>query len=559
MINTNTKIKFISFILVIVFIIIYLMLSNVISKEFIMELEARFYIILIFVTLLMGYVLKEDMKKVLKKYINKSTLIVIIFLFILAVTLRVSFPPKTHRLFFDEDIYMDMAKQILVMRKSCLCDYGNAFQCYECELMKWPVGHPFMLALFFFIFGISNMVATYGMIFLNSLSCVLLFLASLLIFKNKNVALFSSFVLAISPIQILWSPTTSADMSYVFFITLLLFFLSLSMHSKRLNMLSPFILGLSIQVKPEAIILIFLYFLFQFSIKDFLVNKRYIVFITIVMLLSAPYFLHIFKELATNPWGAENIQKISITHIPKNFVENALYFFEAYITTPMYNIKQLYHPILFTLLAILGTICGFKKHKKHIFIILISFFSILFLYSSFYAGSVLWGVDVRYMLPLYPFFSILVGLGCNYLTKQFNINSLMLVFLLFIYFSFYIPLISIPAENIEEAYSARFYRKFAVSFAKRYPENCYFISHVTSLYSVLGKGHMQIWYVYKNEFDQMIKDKDCIIFDKGFWCGIKGDESKTCTILTEKYKSEEIESIIDTKRNVKYTFYNIKN
>jgi hypothetical protein len=134
---------------------------------------------------------------------------------------------------------------------------------------------------------------------------------------------------------------------------------------------------------------------------------------------------------------------------------------------------------------------------------------------------------------------------------------LLLLFLLLIYFSFYVEKMHVPAEKIEEAYGARLYRDFAINFASKQPDDCLFISHVSSIYSWLGKGHMQVWYVYKPEFDDLIKKENCVIFDEGYWCSIQAPESQSCLQFAKKYRLELLSRVNDTVENKVYSFYRI--
>jgi hypothetical protein len=111
-------------------------------------------------------------------------------------------------------------------------------------------------------------------------------------------------------------------------------------------------------------------------------------------------------------------------------------------------------------------------------------------------------------------------------------------------------------DKIEESYGARLYRKAAISFASNYPADCYFISHVSSIYSWLDKGHLQVWYVYQPEFEEIVKNK-CVIFDEGYWCAIKVNESRSCLEFGNKYKLGLLQRVVDEKENKVYSFYRV--
>jgi hypothetical protein len=559
-----------------IFIFIYLISINYFSfleaqkiRSLILKTEALacFFTLLTFLSFL--FVFHEPLLQILKN-IEKDCWLYMLILFIFAFMLRELIPPKTARLFFDEDIYLDMAKQIATHASSCLCDYGNKFECFRCELMKWPVGHPFLLSIPIFLFGLNYSVISHFMIFLSSLSVVFVFLSSYLLFNDKKVAIFSSLVLALLPVHILWSVTSSADVTFSFFISFLLFFSIIAFQSNdiKIHAISLLALALATQTKAESIILIPLYFLTQFiNKKNYLKmfeKRSYVFAIILSFLLMFIYFLHVFYANRTSTWESPG-EKFGFEYLKSNFKDNLSYWFESYATDDKwaYEGKQLYHPILLTLIACIGFAALLKSDFKK-FLTLFSWFATLFLlYASFYAGSVRFGVDVRYVLTQYIPFSLICGYGFfsifNLGRKKFDEKMffLLLLTLLLIYFSFYVEKMHIPAEKIEEAYGARLYRDFAINFASKQPDDCLFISHVSSIYSWLGKEHMQIWYVYQSEFDSIIKSKSCVIFDEGYWCAIKTGESQSCIELSKKYKLELLSQLNDTKEGKTYSFYKV--
>jgi 4-amino-4-deoxy-L-arabinose transferase-like glycosyltransferase len=472
-------------------------------------------------------------------------------------------------LFFDEDIYLDMAKQIVTHFSSCLCDYGDEFNCFRCELMKWPVAHPFLISIAFFLFGISEIVARHFAIFLSSLSTLLVYLSSYLLFRKNEIALFSSLILALLPIHILWSPTMTADLTFSFFVSFLLFFIILSSKSKdlRIQSLSLLALVLATQAKSEGMVLIPLYFLSQFLLnKKYLAtfnNKAYSFFVFLSFILLSIYFLHTFYAWRVDTWGASG-EKMSFEYLKQNIYPNIGFWFEMSKEKDKwaYEGKQLYHPIFFTLLAFVGIVFLFKENRNVLALLLIWFSSLFLLYSSFYAGSVYYGVDVRYVLPQTIPFSILSGCGAFFLSKillkvfEKKLALFIIPLIILISFLFYIPKMHITDDKIEESYGARLYRKAAIYFASNFSDDCYFISHVSSIYSWLGKGHLQIWYVYQPEFEEIVNNK-CVIFDEGYWCAIKVNESRSCLEFGNKYKLELLQRVVDEKENKVYSFYKV--
>lgn len=570
------KFKLGSLIFLVIFVLIYIKAINYISnlesekvQSIILETECLFYLITFIAFLALLIIFHKPLLKNLK-HIKKNAWMIILIIFILAFAVREIVPPKTTRLFFDEDIYLDMAKQIVTSAKSCLCDYGNKTECFNCELMKWPVGHPFLISIPFLIFGYSDLVASHFMILLSSLSVVFVFLSAYLLFEDKRIAIFSSLVLALLPVHILWSVTSSADVTFSFFTSLVLFFSILSSKSNdlRIHAIALLALSLAVQAKTESIVLIPLYFITQIIMKrDYLklVGKwSYTLMVVASILLMSIYFIHTLYFGRTDTWGSSG-EKFGIEYMRSNLVSNLSYWFEAYAVTEKgaYDGKQLYQPIMFTIVALIGLVALIKNNPRK-FLLLSSWFGALFLlYLSFYAGSIYYGVDVRYVLPQYIPFSLICGFGffsiLNLSGNKSDKNKffIALISLMLIYFSIYALKMHVSPEQIQESHGARLYRDTVVNFASKQPDDCYFISHVSSIYSWLGKGHMQIWYVDKPEFDQILKEKSCVIFDEGYWCAIKAPESQTCVEFNKKYKLELLNRVNDTIEDKVYSFYKI--
>jgi len=540
-------------------------LEKTFVESLILRLETLFYFISFLVFIVLFGISYKRILKMLKGVSWKYAFL----LFFLALAIRETIPPKTTRLFFDEDIYLDMAKQIVTHFSSCLCDYGDRFNCFRCEIMKWPVAHPFLISIAFFLFGISEIVARHLAIFLASLSVFMVYLSSYLLFKKNEIALFSSLILALLPIHILWSPTMTADLTFSFFVSFLLFFIVLSSKSEdlKIQLLSLLALVLATQAKSEGIVLIPLYFLSQFFLNQKYLatvhNKSYYLFVFLSFILLSIYFLHTFYAWRVDTWGASG-EKMSFNYLKQNISPNIGFWFEMSKEKDKwaYEGKQLYHPIVFTLLSFVGIVFLFKENKGTLALLLLWFSSLFLLYSSFYAGSVYYGVDVRYVLSQTIPFSILSGYGAFFLNKfllkvfEKKLALLLIIFLILISSSFYIPKMYVTDDKIEESYGARLYRKAAISFSSNYSDDCYFISHVSSIYSWLGKGHLQIWYVYQPEFKDIVKNK-CVIFDEGYWCAIKVNESRSCLEFLNNYKLELLQRVVDEKENKVYSFYRV--
>ena len=85
---------------------------------------------------------------------------------LLAVT---TLPPRIHRIYYDEDIYANVAQNIAVLRKTGMCNYGTfeygEYFAHWLQYNKEPSGWPFLVSLAFQLGGTDEALA----FFLNNL------------------------------------------------------------------------------------------------------------------------------------------------------------------------------------------------------------------------------------------------------------------------------------------------------------------------------------------------------------------------------------------------------
>ena len=199
----------------------------------------------------------KDIRNQLKD-IKKYTWILLLAIFILALFIKIFAVPHTHRVYFDEDIYLDMGKEILVRGQGSLCNYGDSVGCHEYAFMKWPSGYPFLLAGSYLFFGIGEPVAFALVTLLGSLSTILIFLIAYLFSKKDNIALFSALLFSLIPVHIIWSASVASEPVYIFFTLFAVFCFALSFKSAnwRIWALAIVVLAYAVQIRTEGVILL---------------------------------------------------------------------------------------------------------------------------------------------------------------------------------------------------------------------------------------------------------------------------------------------------------------
>ncbi|HDM05773.1 MAG TPA: phospholipid carrier-dependent glycosyltransferase [Candidatus Aenigmarchaeota archaeon] len=489
--------------------------------------------------------------KLVFKNLKRWSIVSLTLTVTLALILRIFVAPRTHRLFFDEDIYLEIGKEILERGKGSLCNYGDSKGCYAYDLMKWPNAYPFLLALSYFFFGISEDVGFNLVLFLSILAVVFIFLASYLLFDDEKIALLSALFLTLTPIHMMWSNTAASEPVLLSFLTfsVLCFLVSFKVDDWKAHALAILSLAFAIQVKTDAIVSLALFplmcFLLDEKLKEKILSLRYSFLWLVFLLLITPYLTHVYYAHRTETWGA-NGKKFGLEYARRNIPENLIFWITGYPTIE--------HPFLFTFFAFFS-ILEIKKKRKEIVFLSSWFLIFFFLYAFFYAGSVRYGVDVRYTLSYYPAFILIAGYGTRKFIKG-KISFLLLIIITILSSTLYLNSVGTPAERIEEAKQARHYHDFAINFSKNLEDDCYILSHVPSMYLVNGKNSLQTWFGQNNKvMDELFNKTDCIIFDDGFWCQLEPYKSTVCKHMFNAYKLTKLKSTkID---NNEYTFFKV--
>jgi len=504
----------------------------------------------------------KDIKKVLKN-VKKISWIILIIIFAIGFILRMFVAPHTHRVFFDEDIYLDIGKQILTEGKGCLCNYGDSKECYDCILMKWPNGYPFTAAVAFMFFGISESVAFNLEVLLGSISVLLVFGIGYLLSGKEEIGLFSALLFALIPVHIMWSGTTASEPVFMFYtiLSIFAFLVSFREFNFKTSLFAMSALSFALQVRAEGPVLLIIIggmiLLLDKKLKVKINDVKFLIPLIVLFFLIMPTLLHVRHSSETDPWGSSG-KVFGWEYAKQNIPINAWFWFTGY--------PAIENPVFFTIFAIIGLIFLLKINVKLALFLGLWFLSIFFLYAFFYAGSVRYGTDVRYSMSGYIPFVIFGGFGFylvqQLISKKFKhpwIIFLIFSTIIFISFLFYLPSVSTPADKIMEANQARTYHDFVVKEASKLDDNCYILTHTPSIFLIMNKGSLQTWYGSNtNTMKELFNRTDCVIFDDNFWCNLEPYKSSVCKHIFDAYNLTMISSV-QTNDGHTYALYRISN
>ena len=520
-------------------------------------------------------------------------LLVLVFL-----SAEVAIVQPTQQLYFDDDIYQGMAVDLLHQGQAWFCDYGTPTNCIIGEILHEPIGMPFNLAIGFAVFGVSIGTAYNTALVISCFGVLLTFLVAFLLSKRFSVAFFSGLLMGLSPLLLVWARTSTSDIASFTYSILAVFFLLVFI--KRKNVLTfgmlAFSVSLSSYMKVNALgmlpVLVLMYlFLDGKSLKEtlsrnaklikrtFLQNTGFLVVLLLFVISISPEMFYSYNQLlyGTYDYVGVTIQnscnmqqsmmvtgKFNFANFNYNICANVLFWFNQYTGQ---NIMQ---PILFTALAILGAgLMLIDKRRRELASVGVWFLVFFFIYAFFYAGSVLYGVDWRFVLSMIAQVSILGGFGAGMLVDyaasiKANLKSHLpeilagaaLVVLITASFAQFIPQLAIKPIDTIQAGDARFYEGFVYNESSAIPTNCIVFTYDPGLFNINNRSAAQMSFVYQSStFMNITNSYSCLVADWGYWCYTPDN---LCTGLTYNFTLTPIVNSTFSQDNKTYGFYYIK-
>lgn len=545
---------------------------NLISQQFIRTLNLNlrdkipFLILVNFILLLILIYFNRKELKLFFKNIKTKTWTILLLILLLSLGLRMFTAPHIIRNFGDEAWYMWTAKKLLETNFLSQVNYAKA------------IGWPFILALSFRVFGISNWTALYTSFVLGALTVLNIFFLSILLFKKESIALWSSFLFCLMPLHIVWSGSSETNVPSLFFVTLSLFLSFLYFKRKTLSLLFLSLISLAFasQFRQENYLYFLLFFagliiFYKISLKKitpFKLNhdkiQRILVWIFLILLLvllTGPNLIQVLNfQLSTN-WaqresGGELLgQNWSFSNLVYNFPRWGMHIF-----------TNKYHPFIFSALFIAGIIHLFKRKRGELLFLLIWFFSLFLVYFS--SWPTLLALESRFLISFYPITSIFAGVSLYLVYKKisenFNPKKLAIIFVLILLLVFS-PAIKKQIGDNPFKIQGKLETKIPGMAEKEIPPNCIIISNIPEMISAtsnlqaikldsfLDSKFEKTLYNLDTPLDIKLETKedgiisivdpyntDCILFLEDYSCEMMvppfPKPIKNCELVKQKYR-----------------------
>ncbi|MDE1871068.1 MAG: glycosyltransferase family 39 protein [Candidatus Micrarchaeota archaeon] len=569
-------------------------------QQGLLEYIFTFGIIISFAALVLGIVMdRKNIRRVLSgSGFMARDVAIVIGIVLVFVFIEMFFVKATQLLFFDDAIYQAMALMLMRTGQAWMCNFGTASACFTGQIFHEPIGLSFNLAMAFAIFGVSRASAYGTQLALGVISVAMGFFASLLLLKNKKAAFFTELLLALSPVIIVWSKPTNSDLAVLAYSLISVFFFMVFLKKKTLwsfsNMLFSFSLLFYMKVDEVIFIPIFVAFYLLLddrgiaknisetlrSVKDNFFNTRLLLIILFFLIAVIPSILYSYNESQVDTYGwqgtviqntcTKNLSPVNVTgpinlrNFNTNVCANVEFWFNQY------NSDYVMQPILFTVLAILGAalMLLIGKSRRILAAIGIWFLVFFFLYTAFYAGSVIYGVDWRFMLSLIAQSCMLGGFALaeildlveyharklarfSIAIKAIAVIAVLAILAAPIYHL--LPLISVNPATIQQAGDARFYENFVYNSSYLIPRNCLIYTYDPTLFQLQNLTATQMDNLYNTtQTTQYMNEGKCLVLDYGYWCHTPNNE---CSYAPQSYNLVPLKLINYTPNKYDFGFY----
>jgi len=310
------------------------------------------------------------------------------------------------------------------------------------------------------------------------------------------------------------------------------------------------------------------------------VNSPFLLSIILLTLLLFFPEIHYFAIEAANPSYGQpaGVSILSFANFKENIYANTMYVLGL--------IQNFYPEVDFATLgplALIGVgLLLFVREYKNRFSIasILGLWPLLYFlfYTSFYAGGVTYGVDVRFMLQILPGLSILAGFALFEIAqlpgmfirrlknKYTTYTIIVALFVLLAVFPFVkiSSLITLTPNNMPQ--QTVIYPAMAAFYAnyEKVPTNCLVFSSTPDIWYEMGRSAAQITYFdtsLNESMKSVLSNYSCFVFDYGYWCQVPPEHNGVCNVAINEYKTKILATtyIPNSMYNSNVTYYELLN
>jgi 4-amino-4-deoxy-L-arabinose transferase-like glycosyltransferase len=473
---------------------------------------------------------------------------------LLALALTVFLPPRTNRIYYDEQIYQSIGQNLADLKLAQMCNDGTVeygrLQCWSGEYNKQPYAYPHLLSLAYRAFGVGPDTAFAVNAFVMAATVVAAYLLVLTLFNDRMAALFAGLLLTLIPQQLVWSATAAVEPSASLACLAAIAGAAQFTRSRSTAALAfaTVSAAYAIQFRPESVLVLPVIGLLLWRYTRDELGRARVWWMGLLFIgLVAAHIGHMFV-VRNEGWGTTG-PRLSLAYVATNLRVNG----------PFYVGDERF-PVVFTLLALAGL---FARPCRTARLALLAHFGVFFAIGLlFYAGSYNYGADVRYSLMTYPPIAVLGGLGTaravRWVRGAYPRVPAVWGALAAIAFQFlwYAPIVR---ATTEEAWAARADVRFARSFVAELPPNSYVLTHNPGMFHVWGINAGQMSVVVTNpSYLIYLTDRYAggVYMHWNFWCNVQDPvQREFCRRVLENTPAEMVRE--HRERDQRYAMYRL--
>ncbi len=433
--------------------------------------------------------------------------------FLMAFLVVALVPPETHRIYYDEDIYENVAQNIVWMGRAQMCNEGtieaNTFRCDAHEYNKEPNAFPFLLSLAFRLTGVRESAAHVLNHLVFALGAAALFWLSAMLFERASAGFGAALVYTLTPQNLLWGATVAAEPAAASFAAVGFgaFVLFSRRPSWRTGLFAGSALAFASQFRPESGLILAVAAGIVLLMAPSLLRERALwATALLTFTLLVPQLGHTWA-VRHERWGGAETGKFSLDFAKANLGPNARYYAGGED-----------FPRFFTVLALLGLVRPGRRRES--FSILLWFLLFFGIFIPFYAGSYRYGADVRFSLMSATPLAALAGGGLAWLASLSGRFSAAPYLLTIYAASAYLPFTRAIGR---ESWASRADHAAAVRMVGEVPADGIVLSHNPGMIHVMGRSAAQTsTSTYQpGRVDEFFhRFPGGVYFHYNFWCNV---------------------------------------
>jgi hypothetical protein len=506
-----------------------------------------------------GFLLVTTIAEVRRLRVKGSTVAAACLVALCAWALTATAPPRTNRIYYDEQIYQGVGRNLSDLHRAQMCNDGSVeygrLQCAQGEYNKEPNGYPYLLSLVYRVAGVSDAAAFRFNNLVAGLSVLVTIVLAALLFNDARIAVLSGIVLALLPMQLHWSNTAAVEP-----VAALLCATSMmaAVHFARTRTTSALVWTIAVtaftlNARPECVLIVpvIALTLLLLAPHEFLTRRLWLGAAGGAV-VSSVALLHILA-VSNEGWGTTGPQ-LSWQHAVANVSTNFFFFFRDERFSALCGAA-----------AVVGLLTpGRLRERLTLFGYFLAFW-LVFLF--FYAGSYNYGADVRYSLMTFVPIAILAAAGLwrladhtRWLTRGTWTDGLAfaaIVAILLAQFLWYLPLVR---ETGEEAWAARSDVKYAREFVARLPPNSVVLTHNPSMFHMwnVSAAQMSVTRGDPHAIERLqSRFAGGVYLHWNYWCNVPDPvQNSFCKAGLHEYAHELVES--RRERNFEYALYHMQ-